>query len=279
MRFTKIVVGWDGSPASRAAAEWSAAYALGTPVQIVHAIGGRAVGGEYLAATGERSTARIALMELADALREAHPEGSFETDTVRGAAIDALEERLASDVLVVVGGSSGGRRSMWSLGARLAGRPEGGSVAVIPVASERARPATVAVGIDGTREAVTALEVATAEAHRLGAALTVLHAWDIPAAPSIGFDEYPTESDVEMTERMHRLLLSDALDLARDRGAEPDGRLEMGSAREVLRRAGGASRLLVVGSHGARELARFFLGSVSHSLVIDPPGPVLVVGA
>lgn len=276
MSFSKIVVGWDGSPGAQSAAEWAAAYAMGAPVEIVHAIGGRARGSEYLAATGERSAERIALMELADGLRSTHPGGSFATETVRDAAIDALGQRLANDVLVVVGGPTR-RRSRWTLGARLAGRPTGGSVAVVPVGWASAPPATLVVGIDGTREARAALEVAVAEARRLDAAIAVVHAWDVPAMPGIGFDEYPAESDVDMAERIHRDLLDDALEVARDLGAEPEGRLEMGRAGEVLRRSGGESVLLVVGSHGARELARFFLGSVSHGLVVDPPAPVLVI--
>jgi nucleotide-binding universal stress UspA family protein len=32
-----------------------------------------------------------------------------------------------------------------------------------------------------------------------------------------------------------------------------------------------------VASHGARGLARFFLGSVSHDLLVEPPAPVLIV--
>lgn len=279
MGYRKIVVGWDGSPGAQAATAWAASYAMGTPVEIVHAIGGRPTGGEYLAATGERSAERIALMEVADALRQTHPDSPIETETVREAPIDALGQRLATDVLVVVGGPAGSRRRRWSLGARLAGRPGGGHVAVIPVGSASTRPASVAVGIDGTREAVSALEVAVTEARRLHATITVVHAWQFPAALGPGFDEYPTESDVDITERMHRDLLSDAVDRVRALGVEPDATLELGSAREVLRRAGGDSRLLVVGSHGAGELARFFLGSVSHALVLDPPGPVLVVSA
>jgi len=35
--------------------------------------------------------------------------------------------------------------------------------------------------------------------------------------------------------------------------------------------------VLVVASHGSRGFAPFFLGSVSHDLLVEPPAPVMIV--
>ncbi|SDR91380.1 universal stress protein [Agrococcus carbonis] len=275
--FSSIIVGWDGSTASQAALDWAATIALDRPLVLLHAMGGTPKGSDYLSATSERSAQRVGLMEVADAVRLAHPGIRVETETVQGAALDELGRRLAEDALVVVGGPDAGIRSPWTLGARLAGRPGRRAVAVVPVDAPAVRPSALVVGIDGTAEARAALELAIAEADALGASVRIVHAWDVPAGWSHGFGEYPTQADIDVLEDIHRELLEDAVEFAGSLGARVESRLEMGPAAEVLRQEGD-SALVVVASHAAGGLARFFLGSVSHDLVVRPKGPVLVLG-
>ena len=273
--FTKVVAGWDGTPVSQAAVEWAAEHCGASPLTLVHAIGGKSTGSEYLQATGERSAERTRLMDVAERLRTMHPDLRVETETVRGSAIDALGERLAPDTLVVVGGPDHRMSTRWTIGSRLAGRLAGGPVAVIPETPAVQGTKAVVVGVDGSQASLAALEVAAAEAIRLGAPLEIVHAWHVPAEWSAALGEY--QSDVDTLEEIHRDLLDEAVEFARGLGANATGHLEIGDAATALRRIGGSAALLVVASHGSRGLTRFLLGSVSHDLLVEPPAPVLII--
>ena len=214
-------------------------------------------------------------MEVADRLRATHPELHVETETAHGSAIDVLGERLAPDTLVVVGGPNHRRTTRWTLGSRLAGRFGGGPVAVIPETPATERRVAVVAGVDGSQASLVAVELAAEEADRLGVALEVVHAWRVPAEWDTALGEY--RSDVDTLEEIHRDVLDEAVEYARGLGAKPTGRLEIGAAADVLRRIGAASLLVVVASHGSRGFTRFFLGSVSHDLLVEPPAPVLIV--
>ena len=275
LMFTKVIAGWDGTPESEAAAAWAARHCQDGPLTLVDALGGKPTGSEYLRATGERSAERTRLLDAAERLRASHPGLRVETETVHGSAIDALAERLASDTLVVVGGPDHRRTTRWTIGSRLAGRHDGGPVAVIPEAPATERRVAVVAGVDGSQASLAAVEVAAAEADRLGAPLEIVHAWQVPAQWDTGSSGYG--SDVDTLEEIHRDLLDEAVEYARELGAKPTGRLETGPAAEVLRKIGRSSRMLVVASHGAGAFTRFFLGSVSHDLLAEPPAPVLII--
>ena len=273
--FTKVIAGWDGSPESDAAADWAAAQCDGVPLTLVHAIGGTPTGSEYLQATGERSAERTKLMDAADRVRASHPGLRVETETVHGAAIDALGERLAPDTLVVVGGPSHRRTTRWTLGSRLAGRHGRGPVAVIPEIPPTERREAVVAGIDGSQASLAAIEVGAAEAERLGTALEVVHAWQVPSDWDRALDSYAP--DVDTLEEIHRDFLDEAVEYARGLGAKTTGRLELGRPLDVLRKFGRTSRLVVVASHGEGAFTRFFLGSVSHGLLVEPTAPVMII--
>jgi nucleotide-binding universal stress UspA family protein len=148
-------------------------------------------------------------------------------------------------------------------------------VAVIPETPATERRVAVVAGVDGSQASLAAVELAAAEADRLDAPLEIVHSWQVPADWDTALSRY--ESDVDTLEEIHRDLLDDAVEFARGLGAKPTGRLEVGAAAEVLRRIGAASVLVVVASHGSRGFTRFFIGSVSHDLLVEPPAPVLIV--
>jgi len=148
-------------------------------------------------------------------------------------------------------------------------------MAVIPTVRPVARGPAVVVGVDGSEASFSAIELGAIEAERLDAPLELVHAWRVSVEWDTSLLEYP--SDVDMLEETHRGILGDAVAFAHSIGAHPTSWLEAGSAVEVLRRVGWMSALVVVGSRGRRATSRFFLGSVSHELVVDPPAPVLVV--
>jgi nucleotide-binding universal stress UspA family protein len=273
--FTKVIAGWDGSPESEAAIQWAAEHCGDSPLTLIHAIGGKPTGSEYLQATGERSAERTRLMDVAEQLRARHPAIHVETETVHGSALEVLVERLATDTLVVVGGPSHRRTTRWTLGSRLAGRRNGGPVAVIPTMSTTERRTAVVAGVDGSQASLAAVDVAAEEAARLGAPLEIVHAWQVPVQWDNALLDYG--SDVHALEEIHRDLLDEAVEFARASDALPTGRLERGMPSEVLRNIGGMSVLVVVASHGGAGFNRFFLGSVSHDLLVEPPAPVLIV--
>jgi len=274
--FTRIVVGWDGSPESEAALEWAVGRGVATPLALVHAIGGAVTSSEYLQATGELSSERIRLIDAAERLRAERPDLQLSTSTVHGAPGSVLADFLDEQTLVVVGAPASHRGSRWTVGSRLAGRHGGGTVAVIPSDAATNARSGVVVGVDGSPAGMTAIEAGAAEAERLGEALELVHAWIVPRAWDSDYVDYIT--DVDELEEMHQDLLDEALEFAKSLGARATGRLERGTATEVLERAGERASLLVVGSHGRGAVARFLLGSVSHDLLVSLPAPIMVVG-
>ncbi|MEI5584383.1 universal stress protein, partial [Agromyces sp. CCNWLW208] len=155
--FTRTVVAWDGSPHAEAALRWAAERGGHEVLELVHVIPGDDQASEYLRATGELSEQRVALMDRAEALRAEQPGRTVETKTVHGRPERELGAHLAHDALVVVGTSSHGRESAWTLGARLAAHRSRGSVAVIPIDWDALQRRNIVVGVDGSVESMAAV--------------------------------------------------------------------------------------------------------------------------
>ncbi|MGR2752403.1 universal stress protein [Agromyces arachidis] len=273
--FTKIVVAWDGAEHAEAALRWALARPSDEPVELVHVIPGADQSSEYLRATGDLPEARIELMDRAEAVRRDHPGRTITTETLHGRPERELGARLAHDVLVVVGTSSHGRESAWTLGARLAAHRTRGSVAVIPLDWDAAERRTVVVGVDGSVESMAAVRVGVEEARRTGDELQLVHAWVVPTSWNSAYVEYL--GDVQLMEDMRRDVLDEALEYARSLDAQPSGRLEQGGPAPILAEASRTARVVVVGSHATGGMARFLLGSVSHDVLLEAAGPVIVV--
>jgi nucleotide-binding universal stress UspA family protein len=273
--FTNIVVAWDGSPHAEAALRWAVGRSGDEPIELVHVIPGSDQSSEYLRASGDLSEERVGLMDRADALRAEHPGRTVSTQTVHGRPERELGTRLAHDVLIVVGTSSHGRESAWTLGARLAAHRSRGCVAVVPVDWEAAPRRNVVVGVDGSVESMAAVRVGVEEARRTGDELELVHSWVVPTSWNSAYVEYL--GDVQLMEDMRRDVLDEALEYARSIGGAPTGRLEQGGAAPILAERSRRAAVVVVGSHATGGMARFLLGSVSHDLLLEASGPVIVV--
>lgn len=273
--FEKIVVGWKDSRSSRGALDWAVERASGIPLVVVHVIPGRELSSEYLRDVGPLAEARVRLMEATDEIRASRPELRLTTATVHGDPLRELDDYVTSGTLVVVGMNTRGRPGRWTLGGRLAGGPSAGAVAIIPEGLEADKRSGVIVGVDGSVASFEAISMGAEEAARSGEDLTLLHAWMAPALWEGPDDEHP--DDVWIVEDMHRQVLDDALDRARMGGAAPRGRLERGSAGEILREVARDASLLVVGSHGRNWVGRFLLGSVSQDVLLAMTSPTIVV--
>lgn len=137
-------------------------------------------------------------------------------------------------------------------------------------ATERGR---VVVGVDGSEHAATALGWAVEEARLRGAALEVVHAWQVPYAAEFTFvgDAY------DAAQRSAVALVDEMLVAA---GLDPDDVVRtvvQGSPVLALTDAGGGADLVVVGSRGRGGFAGLLLGSVSHQVSRHAERPVVVV--
>ena len=135
----------------------------------------------------------------------------------------------------------------------------------------------VVVGADGSPDSVAAVALAATEADLLGQELTVLHAWRSPDMFLSG-DTGRGYRD-ERVEEGEGVVLAESVAGLGER--YPDlvvhQLLVQSQPAQALLDAAKGARLLVVGSRGLGGVARMLLGSVSHTLVLHPPCPVLVM--
>ena len=138
---------------------------------------------------------------------------------------------------------------------------------------EGAEHQRVLVGVDGSDHSATALEWAVEEARLRGAALEVLHAWDVPYAAEFTFvgDAFDAaqRSAVELVDQM--LVAA---------GLEPDDVVRtvvQTSPVIALTDAAAGADLVVIGSRGRGGFAGLLLGSVSHQVSRHADVPVVVV--
>ncbi|MGA2530567.1 MAG: universal stress protein [Acidimicrobiales bacterium] len=133
----------------------------------------------------------------------------------------------------------------------------------------------VVVGVDGSPEAATALEIAIEEARLRSARLHVTYAYPALGAPltgSTGHDYYEqTEHDA------HDVLQKAAAAAASTEGLEVEWLGVPGNPAEVLIEASRGANLLVVGSRGRGGFMGLLMGSVSTQCVHHSHCPVLVV--
>lgn len=122
----------------------------------------------------------------------------------------------------------------------------------------------VVIGVDGSAESYAALTRAAAEAHRSGAALRVVAAMkpDPPASEDLTVST--AASLLEIRTRYPSLVVSWVVDLLRT------------PVRALIRHSRDAG-MLVIGRHGRGARSAMGLGSVTHTLLLRPPCPTLVL--
>ena len=131
---------------------------------------------------------------------------------------------------------------------------------------------------DFSDAAQNALELALDLAQRLGAQVTVMHAYEYPV---LVYPEGPilTPDLVRDIERAAQAALDRVVSGAGRPGVTVDGALRQGSAwSEILAAAKDRQvDLIVLGTHGRRGLSRALLGSVAEKIVRTSQWPVLTV--
>ncbi|HEY5223505.1 MAG TPA: universal stress protein [Microbacteriaceae bacterium] len=275
-----VVVGWDRSTASNAALEWALNCARTAKIVLVQ-VTDADVSTDAASSPGSPSMAALAAVhEDLARLREDNSHLTIDAELVSGDAVEELARFSNETTLVVVGTDrqqGGGIRYRWSVGAKLAATAHG-PIAVVPTGRNVNGGDTV-VGIDGSAASVAALEFAASEAIRTGGTLHAVLAWQ---EPPVWVDAtVPDAEYLRSLEKMYAELLDDSLAVLASNHPRLEVRrsLVRGPAATVLLNAAETARMLVVGNHGRRGVARLLLGSVSRSLVANTPCPVVVVRA
>jgi nucleotide-binding universal stress UspA family protein len=285
----RIIVGVDGSTASKWAVRWAAheARRRTAEVLIVSCYPALALASPYGAV--RRAAAEVELLEaeaqrLADTARaEIRTIETSIVVTVRttmSPPITGLIESVSAADEIVVGASGSNGPLDGLLGSVSNGLIHRAHVPVIvvppksPTSDEMRR---IVVGVDGSPVSLGAMQWAYDEAERSGASLTVLHAW-----------LYPYSSELTPTSEMHRQMLIDATHELQASVDELGAKLTDGSVQvepvvsehspaEALLTEAATADLLVVGSRGRGGLRTLLLGSVSRTVVQHCPCPVAVI--
>ncbi|MER6221279.1 universal stress protein [Streptomyces sp900105755] len=294
-----VTVGLDGSPESRAAAEWAAREALlrGLPLKVVHV----AEPGPVLVSqaplvgpeTGQHWTRQIP-GEAAEGLRLRHPGLEVLTEQLTGLVPDALCEAADSAELLALGSRGFGGIGGFVVGsvslavvARVA-RPvvlvrEGEQAADehrmdpagVPSAATPFRPVVLALDVDHPDG--TLLEFAFDAAARRETPLRVGSAWPETATSSYRF---PGDAELQDDlERSHRTALAEALRPWRQKFPRVDviEASRCGSAAQVVVGAARDASLAVVGRRIRTGSLGAHIGHVTHAALHHTGAPVGVV--
>lgn len=285
-RAKPIIVGYDGSPSSWAAASWAIAEATSTgrPVRLAHVMRWPLPELDGLRLPVPARDIRCARQAATDLVatgvlrcRQLQPDVDVRGDTITGGTIELLA-KWAEDAHLLVLGACGQTATpqvlLGSSAAELARR------LTTPIMIVRNAPAQTAggrvvIGVDGSPAGAAAIRSGFDIAARRGQEVLAVHAWsDLP----LGALGQAGEIDHDAAWRDATALLRQCL--AEERRHHPTvGVREMVAldrpVRALLEQAAGAA-LLVVGRHGRARGTDVPLGSVSHAALHYAPCPVLL---
>ncbi|MEU6809955.1 universal stress protein [Streptomyces sp. NPDC046831] len=293
-----VTVGLDGSPESRAAAEWAAREAKlrGLPVRLVHvreAVPESVAQSPLLGAETDEHWAGRILRESAQGLRLRHPGVEVTVEQTSGSPAEALCA-AAKDAELLALGSRGlggvGGFLVGSVGMSVVAHAERPVVLVrageqaadehemdpagVPSAATAFRP--VVLGLDTGAPDETLLEFAFDAAARRATSLRVVHGWRL--LPCFGVGPVP-EPDLRTLERDRSTALSRILRPWRQKfpAVEVVEVCRLGSAAEQLVDASHQAGLVVVGRRVRRAPFGTRIGHVTHAVLHHAAAPVAVV--
>ncbi|MEU9544783.1 universal stress protein [Streptomyces mirabilis] len=286
-----VTVGLDGSPESRAAADWAAREAKlrGLPLKLVNVwepatepIAQALLPGPE---THQQWSERI-LREAADGLRAAHPEVDVLIEQVTGRPAEVLTD-AAKDAEPLVLGSRGlsgvGGFVVGSVGLAVVARAEHPVVLVRVEGDTSGTDSTVppsrpvVLGLDTRAPDDTLIGFAFEAAVLRRASLRVVHGWDEP--PYIAYGMPP---DLELNARLgaeEAAAVSEVLRPWRQKFPTVDVAEDSlsGRAANHLVDASAEASLVVVGRRIRRSALGAHIGPVTHAVLHHATAPVAVV--
>jgi nucleotide-binding universal stress UspA family protein len=282
-----VVVGVDGTTASKGAARWAAAVAdkFGAPLEIIN---GRYATGRPLtdAAAALLATALTAQRESADVMVKSVEEeirgefGSLSISTlISDESIDVLlAERSRRARLVVLGSEDVTPAAALMIGSTTLAVSAHSACPVIAWRGANAVPTgqAVVLGVDGERTGAAALRAAFEFADRFGSELRAVHAWSAFRPPLDAIAPYGV--DWEALEALQWQGLLATLEPWTERYPNVTVTLFVeaeGAGKALLNHAADA-QLVVVGSRRHSALAGALLGSTSLNLLHHCPAPVML---
>lgn len=284
---SSIVVGVDGSPASREALRWSlkAAQRFGAGVTAVTtwsypwiAAAPAPVGMPVPPADSmEQAAGEIQAAMLA----ESDPGDVTVTPSIScgEAAATLLAEAEDAELLVVGSRGHGAFRGalLGSVSSRCVAHSEVPVLIVPGDARGREGPARIVVGVDGSQDAARALMWALAWVRPGVDTVEAVHVMNFPDAVDVAdaVDRAEREADIARGRLTDTMAPAEAF--ADETGVDFTMHFVPGDPRDVLHDRGFAADLLVVGGRGHGPIASMLLGSVASYLVHHLDGPLVVV--
>src|SRR3989440_2292478 len=287
-----VVVGVDGSPDSRVAADYAAreAFRRGLPLRLVHGLQPPAAYSFGALVAIDLSAVlrdlRTMLDTVAADLRVRYPSVELTSEVTAGDPAGVLVEESRRATLVVGGsGGLGGIRGMLagSVSAQVASHAHAPVIVVRPPAPDQPEPdrpdGGVVVGVDGSPGSTAALEFAFDEAEAHGGDLVAVYAWATPPTTNLGPITARHDDPVEAQREADRVL---AELLAGWQEKHPGVAIERHAVHslnplDAMLTEGREAALIVVGPRGRGGFVGLLLGSVSDGLVRHAHRPVAVV--
>jgi nucleotide-binding universal stress UspA family protein len=287
MSSDRIIVGYDGSASSYAAARWA-----GDEAELRHAVlrvitcygalpeWSLPMGTVGYDVAGVERSALESASGLVGGLRDCHRHLSCDASTILGEPRDVLVRASADASMVVVGTTTSRGLVRLCMGSVASSIVRNGRcpIVVVPAgATSRTTYNRVVVGVDGSVAAAAALEWATDEASVRGAELVIIHAW------TLAFDGPALERSEPLASACAdaRVTLNRALAAARfvAPGCRVAGRLVEGHPAAALLAATEDADLVVVGSPRRGALRTLFSTSAARVVVDGASCPTAVIPA
>ncbi len=274
-----IVVGVEDLPYSDAALVWAAEAAAqrGAVLHLVHATGFPTLAVDLLYDDAIVQGGTTLMEKASGRVAEVAPGVEVTTTLDRRLPGEALCDLSKGAQMLVIGTHRMGAMERVFAGSLSYQIAAGAPCPVVVVPHLPALDATgVVVGVDGSADSLDAVSLAAAEADWTHQPLHVLHAWQEPGIYA-STDIYPIGVAESVREAERLALAESCAGLAE---TYPDLVVHEHLAHEqpatALLELAANARLLVVGSRGRHGIARVLLGSVSHTVVLHAPCPVMV---
>ncbi|MFJ9867547.1 universal stress protein [Streptomyces sp. NPDC101165] len=294
-----VTVGLDGSPESRAAAEWAAREATlrGVPLKIVHVwaeMPAHVAQAPLLGPESDQHWIERIPREAAEGIRLVHPGLEVNSEQLTGNVVEILCEAAGSAELLVLGSRGFGAIGGFVVGSvslSVVARAERPVVLVrageqaadehrtdqagVPAVAAPFRPVVLALDTDDPDD--TLLEFAFDAAARREASLRVVHGWP---EPPTSFYRFPGDAELyDSLERRQAAALTEVLRPWRQKfpGVEVVEASRCGSAAQILVNASRDASLAVVGRRIRTSHLGAHIGHVTHAALHHVTAPVAVV--